>query len=179
MAAVGSLIDLTIIPWGNAHVSGGVWKCQHGPGECMGNTIESCVMHLYPQQNMFWPFVNKYEQMAHTCSRTKPGTCPVDTALKIASGMGMDATSATGFCAAWSATGVLALPPALAGHRNGGPQRRGRAHEPARRWAPLRASAAWYAAETRQAGRWGAGGLADELWAAGGGRQWRVWLRNG
>ena len=89
--------------------------------------------------------------------------------LRQSSGMGMDATSATGFCAAWSATGVLALPPALAGHKNGGPQRRGRPHEPARRWAPLHASAAWYAAETRQAGRWGAGGLADELWAAGGG----------
>lgn len=92
MASVGSLIDLTIIPWGNARLSGGVWECQHGPGECMGNTIESCVMHLYPGQDKFWPFVNKYEQMAHTCSRTKPGTCPVDIALKIASGMGMDSS---------------------------------------------------------------------------------------
>jgi hypothetical protein len=45
-----------------------------------------------PSQSQFWPFVNKYEQMAHTCSRAKPGTCPVDVALKIASSMGMDAS---------------------------------------------------------------------------------------
>jgi hypothetical protein len=46
MAEVGALIDLTVVPWGNARISGDVWECQHGPGECMGNTIESCVMHL-------------------------------------------------------------------------------------------------------------------------------------
>ena len=67
-------------------------------------------------------------------------------------------------------TGAVARFPALAGHRNGEAQRRGQPHEPARRWAPPRASVAWYAGGTRQAGQRGAAGLADELWAAGGGR---------
>ena len=65
MAEVGSLIDLTVVPWGNARVSGGVWECQHGPGECMGNTIEACVFHLYPKQEQRWAFALAYEGVAH------------------------------------------------------------------------------------------------------------------
>lgn len=100
MSEVESLVNLTIVPWGNAQAKGAVrlstrraqpcllwehgalllvlsyirseaeamhatngsditvppacaqvWQCQHGPGECMGNTIESCVFHLYPVQS--------------------------------------------------------------------------------------------------------------------------------
>lgn len=90
MSEVESLVNLTIVPWGNAQAKGAVWQCQHGPGECMGNTIESCVFHLYPDQKQNWPFALCYEGLAHTCSRTAWGTCPSDTARTCATTHGLD-----------------------------------------------------------------------------------------
>ena len=70
MHAIGEIIDLEVVPWGNARMQGKLWQCQHGPSECAGNVIESCMMMAHPKQQDWWPFVNKYEQQAHTCSRT-------------------------------------------------------------------------------------------------------------
>jgi hypothetical protein len=42
MAAVGEIVELTIVPWGNAGVEpDGTWNCQHGNLEWCG-----CHSHL-------------------------------------------------------------------------------------------------------------------------------------
>jgi len=91
MHAIGEIIDLEVVPWGNARMQGKLWQCQHGPSECAGNVIESCMMMAHPKQQDWWPFVNKYEQQAHTCSRTAvpPGKCPTALAESIAVELGL------------------------------------------------------------------------------------------
>lgn len=94
MAEIGEIIDLEIVPWGNARM-GAAWQCQHGPSECAGNTIESCLMMVHPNMKDWWPFINKYEQQAHTCSRTAvpPGACPVALGQMIAKSLSLDWTA--------------------------------------------------------------------------------------
>lgn len=108
MQAVGSLIDLTITPWGNARAAPltKVWECQHGAGECMGNTIESCVFHLYPSQAKSWPFALAFEGVAHLCNRSAPGTYPVDAAKKIVDAQGLDWSLVAGCTGTFDAKGM-------------------------------------------------------------------------
>ncbi|GFR63173.1 interferon-gamma-inducible lysosomal thiol reductase [Elysia marginata] len=46
------LMTVTLLPFGNAREkqSGSQWKfeCQHGPNECWGNILETCLIHYYP-----------------------------------------------------------------------------------------------------------------------------------
>ena len=108
MAAVGSLIDLTITPWGNARQAPvtKTWECQHGIGECMGNTIEACVFHLYPEQEQRWAFALAYEGVAHKCNRTSPGTYPVDAAKAIVDAQGLDWSTISGCFGSFDANGM-------------------------------------------------------------------------
>ncbi|NXT95669.1 GILT reductase, partial [Anhinga rufa] len=43
------VLNITLVPYGNAkeEIVGGKWhfQCQHGPEECLGNMIETCLMH--------------------------------------------------------------------------------------------------------------------------------------
>ncbi|XP_038883769.1 uncharacterized protein LOC120074650 isoform X2 [Benincasa hispida] len=44
-----SAVNLRMIPWGNAWIQpDGAFSCQHGPDECMLNTIEACTISIYP-----------------------------------------------------------------------------------------------------------------------------------
>jgi len=36
------MVDLTLLPYGNAVKEGSEVKCQHGPVECLGNKLEAC-----------------------------------------------------------------------------------------------------------------------------------------
>jgi interferon gamma-inducible protein 30 len=36
------MVDLTLLPYGNARVQDDKVVCQHGPNECYGNKIEAC-----------------------------------------------------------------------------------------------------------------------------------------
>ncbi|MCL7022389.1 hypothetical protein MKW94_004124 [Papaver nudicaule] len=43
------IIDLKLIPYGNAKISADkVLTCQHGPKECLLNTVEACALHVWP-----------------------------------------------------------------------------------------------------------------------------------
>ena len=91
--AVKDIIDLTIVPWGNAEVGpDGTWSCQHGPLECTGNTIEACVMHLNPEQDTWFPFVLAFEGSMEVCGRGNQSTTnnPEACAERIATQQGID-----------------------------------------------------------------------------------------
>ena len=68
---LGAIMDLTIVPYGNAKASSGGVSCQHGPEECFLNKIEQCVLHHYPAKALEFIFCLEDEKS------------PVGTALAI------------------------------------------------------------------------------------------------
>lgn len=56
-----SLIEQTKGADGVRRVKGLNFFCQHGGAECGGNAYESCVQHLYPSQELFFPVLDCIE----------------------------------------------------------------------------------------------------------------------
>lgn len=54
-----SVMDLTIIPYGNALIDteNKTVQCQHGLGECDANTYELCAIESYPDPQVYVPFL--------------------------------------------------------------------------------------------------------------------------
>jgi len=56
--AVGSIMNLTFYPYGNAKETqqGGKWvfTCQHGASECLGNMIEACAIKYHQNSTAEW-----------------------------------------------------------------------------------------------------------------------------
>ncbi|CAF4193246.1 unnamed protein product [Rotaria sp. Silwood2] len=58
------ITNITIVPYGNAHETYNPttrlyqFVCQHGPDECLGNLIHTCVLNFYPAIEQYMPFVN-------------------------------------------------------------------------------------------------------------------------
>ncbi|XP_050389877.1 gamma-interferon-inducible lysosomal thiol reductase [Patella vulgata] len=63
--AVGKIMNLTIVPYGNAEETkdGDLWKynCQHGPNECVGNLIDTCAIY-YMTQPIYFPYIHCMEK---------------------------------------------------------------------------------------------------------------------
>ena len=56
--------DLTLVPYGNARVSkDGAISCQHGPDECLLNTVEACAIDAWPDLNVHFGFINCVEEL--------------------------------------------------------------------------------------------------------------------
>lgn len=55
------VMNLTVIPFGNAHFYDGKPNpqvtCQHGLGECDANVWELCAIHVYPKVDQYLPFL--------------------------------------------------------------------------------------------------------------------------
>lgn len=52
-----SIIDLKLIPWGNAYLEdNSTWICQHGPDECLLNTVEACALKVWPDSGSHFSF---------------------------------------------------------------------------------------------------------------------------
>ncbi|KAB2038750.1 hypothetical protein ERO13_D03G142000v2 [Gossypium hirsutum] len=59
-----SIVDLRLVPWGNAKLKGnGTFDCQHGPTECLLNTVEACAIDAWPKLNDHFPFIYCVENL--------------------------------------------------------------------------------------------------------------------
>ncbi|XP_048425026.1 gamma-interferon-responsive lysosomal thiol protein-like [Pyrus x bretschneideri] len=54
-----SIVDLKLSPWGNAKLrSNDTFTCQHGPSECLLNTVEACATEIWSALNdLFLSFI--------------------------------------------------------------------------------------------------------------------------
>lgn len=63
--SIGSIMNINLVPYGNADekLKDGKWvfTCQHGKEECIGNLIETCAIHFYPNVTDFFPFIHCIE----------------------------------------------------------------------------------------------------------------------
>jgi len=63
-----TMVNLTIVPYGNAQEAqqGSQWvfTCQHGPQECVGNTVENCAINYYGFNATFWAWLSCLETEA-------------------------------------------------------------------------------------------------------------------
>ncbi|GMY10536.1 gamma-interferon-responsive lysosomal thiol protein-like [Fagus crenata] len=61
-----SIVDLNLVPWGNAKLRGNdTFDCQHGPSECLLNTVEACAIDVWPELNEHFPFINCVETLVY------------------------------------------------------------------------------------------------------------------
>ncbi|OEL29558.1 Gamma-interferon-inducible lysosomal thiol reductase [Dichanthelium oligosanthes] len=57
-------VDLTLVPYGNARVrAGGEISCQHGPYECLLNTVEACAIDAWPDLDVHFRFIYCVEDL--------------------------------------------------------------------------------------------------------------------
>mmetsp|Transcript_46049 Transcript_46049/g.127942 ORF Transcript_46049/g.127942 Transcript_46049/m.127942 type:complete len:194 (-) Transcript_46049:151-732(-) len=60
------ILDITLLPYGNAEGSGSKIECQHGPNECEVNMVEACAIKHLPSQEEHLPFIFCSEAAAQT-----------------------------------------------------------------------------------------------------------------
>ncbi|KAJ4704358.1 gamma-interferon-inducible lysosomal thiol reductase-like [Melia azedarach] len=59
---LNSIVNLRMIPWGNSMIKpDGTFACQHGPDECLLNTIEACTISIYPDVVQHFSFIHCVE----------------------------------------------------------------------------------------------------------------------
>jgi len=59
-----AIVNLTLVPFGNAKLSGNKVTCQHGEQECQGNSWEQCAISEYPDAADYFPFYLCMEKAA-------------------------------------------------------------------------------------------------------------------
>jgi len=71
-----SAVDLNLIPYGNAKIgSNGTITCQHGPMECLLNTIEACAISVWPDLNKHFSFIYCVETLVYEHNYAEWETC--------------------------------------------------------------------------------------------------------
>lgn len=71
-----SIVDLRLVPWGNARLKGNdTFDCQHGPVECLLNTVEACAIDAWPQLNDHFPFIYCVEELVFEHKYLEWETC--------------------------------------------------------------------------------------------------------
>ncbi|XP_054714191.1 gamma-interferon-inducible lysosomal thiol reductase-like [Uloborus diversus] len=75
------IVDIKLVPYGKASENFNEvtrkydFRCHHGPSECYGNTIQSCVISMYPETKDHLGFINCMESYprpshnGHKCAR--------------------------------------------------------------------------------------------------------------
>ena len=76
--SIGSIMNIGLVPYGNTkeRKKDGKWvfTCQHGKEECIGNLIETCAIHFYPNVNDHFPFIHCIEY-SHKIPRKAAPSC--------------------------------------------------------------------------------------------------------
>ncbi|NXW91796.1 GILT reductase, partial [Alopecoenas beccarii] len=79
------VLSVTLVPYGNAqerNVSGKwIFQCQHGPEECLGNMIETCLMHEAKNFSTYFPVIFCLES-GSSVTKNLEAVCPL-TCLQI------------------------------------------------------------------------------------------------
>ncbi|GFP84237.1 gamma-interferon-inducible lysosomal thiol reductase [Phtheirospermum japonicum] len=71
-----SITDLKLIPYGNAKIKpNSTITCQHGPWECLLNTVESCAIDAWPDVKDHFPFIYCVESLVYEHNYTYWETC--------------------------------------------------------------------------------------------------------
>ncbi|CAL5353190.1 hypothetical protein CsSME_00041195 [Camellia sinensis var. sinensis] len=71
-----SILDLNLVPWGNARIlANNTFDCQHGPLECLLNTVEACAISVWPDLNKHFPFIYCVESLVYEHQYTQWETC--------------------------------------------------------------------------------------------------------
>ncbi|KAL2333010.1 hypothetical protein Fmac_014223 [Flemingia macrophylla] len=71
-----SIVDLKLVPWGNAKLrANNTFNCQHGPYECLLNTVEACAIDILPQLSKHFPFIYCVEDLVFQGRRTEWESC--------------------------------------------------------------------------------------------------------
>lgn len=81
--SIGSIMNVTLVPYGNAHTTGTQVKCQHGESECEGNMWENCAISLYPDFDKYFPFIHCMEKAASKMLK-EVSSCARKTGLEYA-----------------------------------------------------------------------------------------------
>ncbi|KAM9329085.1 gamma-interferon-inducible lysosomal thiol reductase [Gastrophryne carolinensis] len=70
------IMNITLVPYGNAQEKQGTGKwefsCQHGPEECLGNTMEACLIHLLENVDNYFPVIACMEMSSNVTKALKP-----------------------------------------------------------------------------------------------------------
>jgi interferon gamma-inducible protein 30 len=69
------IVELRIIPYGNAHVVDGKLVCQHGPDECELNIIQTCSIRLWPKVTDWFPFIYCLETLDRSTAAKNWKSC--------------------------------------------------------------------------------------------------------
>ncbi|MCL7022390.1 hypothetical protein MKW94_004125 [Papaver nudicaule] len=70
------IIDLKFIPYGNAKISADkVITCQHGPKECLLNTVEACALHVWPALDKHFSFIRCVETFVYNDQQSQWKSC--------------------------------------------------------------------------------------------------------
>ncbi|KAL9265172.1 Gamma-interferon-responsive lysosomal thiol protein-like protein [Drosera capensis] len=71
------IIDLKLFPWGNAkfRANSTIFDCQHGPSECLLNTIEACAIAVWHDVEKHFSFIYCIETLVHEHRYPQWETC--------------------------------------------------------------------------------------------------------
>jgi interferon gamma-inducible protein 30 len=72
----GEVMDLQVVPFGNAMLVNKTITCQHGVGECDANSYEQCMIHSFPHPTQYLPMLSCLEHALPMGS--SPTKFPVD-----------------------------------------------------------------------------------------------------
>jgi len=78
------IVDLRLIPYGNARIGANdTISCQHGPYECVLNTVEACAINAWPSLEQHFPFINCIEKFVLAHEPTAWDACYKNTSLNM------------------------------------------------------------------------------------------------
>ncbi|XP_023880451.2 gamma-interferon-responsive lysosomal thiol protein-like [Quercus suber] len=61
-----TIINLRLVPWANAYINktNNAIVCQHGPDECLLNTLEACAINVWPDVNKHYAVIYCFQFLA-------------------------------------------------------------------------------------------------------------------